>query len=325
MTSSAAESVQNNDAASGDRPDGTSTVAFIGLGNMGGPMAANLVKAGICVKGFDVVPAAMETARSNGVDIMEDPLEAVQQADVVLTMLPTGQHVISAYQDSPGLLAAATPDTIFLDCSTINISQAQEAAELAHQAGFRAADAPVSGGVVGAEAGTLAFMVGADDEVYREILPLLEIMGARTVHCGGNGLGQAAKICNNMILGITQIAVGEAFVLGENLGLTHQALYDVVSKASGQCWSLTTNCPVPGPVQTSPANRDYAPGFAGALMAKDLKLASNALDEQGIDAQLGRLATAIYAEFAEGQGARQDFSAIINTIREKSSTQGAES
>ncbi|WP_420799061.1 3-hydroxyisobutyrate dehydrogenase [Nesterenkonia muleiensis] len=302
---------------------GTSTVAFIGLGNMGGPMAANLVAAGVQVFGHDVMPQALDTARGHGVEVVTDPLEAVAEADVVLTMLPSGQHVISAYQDSPGLLSAAKPDTIFLDCSTINISEAQQAAQLAQQAGFRAADAPVSGGVVGAEAGTLAFMVGAAGEVFEQIHPLLDIMGARVVHCGGNGLGQAAKICNNMILGVSQIAVGEAFVLGEKLGLTHQALYDVVSKASGQCWALTTNCPVPGPVPNSPANRDYRPGFAGALMAKDLNLATNALDEQGVEAQLGRLATAIYSEFAAGDGAGQDFSAIINTIRDDSSHQGA--
>ncbi|GAA1171726.1 3-hydroxyisobutyrate dehydrogenase [Nesterenkonia xinjiangensis] len=305
-----------------DAPQTTShpTVAFIGLGNMGGPMAANLVSAGVPVLGFDVVPEAMETARHHGVQVVTDPLEAVAQAEVVLTMLPSGRHVISAYQETPGLLAAARPDTIFLDCSTINISEAQQAAKLAQQAGFRAVDAPVSGGVVGAEAGTLAFMVGGEDDVVAAVRPLLDIMGARAVHCGGNGLGQAAKICNNMILGVTQIAVGEAFVLGEKLGLTHQALFDVVSKASGQCWALTTNCPVPGPVPTSPATRDYQPGFAGALMAKDLTLATNALDEQSVDAQLGRLAAAIYSEFAAGDGARQDFSAIINTIRENSSS-----
>ncbi|MGJ9373124.1 3-hydroxyisobutyrate dehydrogenase [Nesterenkonia sp. CF4.4] len=299
------------------------SVAFIGLGNMGGPMAANLVQAGVQVYGFDLSADAVETARSKGVEILTDPLEAVAKSEVVLTMLPSGRHVLSAYQDSPGLLAAARPGTIFLDCSTINISEAQEAAELAERAGFRAADAPVSGGVVGAEAGSLAFMAGGSREVFEEILPLLEIMGGRVVHCGGTGLGQAAKLCNNMILGVTQIAVGEAFVLGERLGLSHQALYDVVSNASGQCWALTTNCPVPGPVPTSPANRGFTPGFAGALMAKDLTLASNALDEQGVDAQLGRLAAAIFSEFAQGPGERQDFSAIINTIRENSDDAGA--
>lgn len=298
-------------------------VAFVGLGNMGGPMAANLAQAGVPVSGFDLSAEALETARAKGVETVTDPLEAVATAEVVLTMLPSGQHVLSAYQDAPGLLSAARPGTIFLDCSTINISEAQQAAELAERAGFRAADAPVSGGVVGAEAGSLAFMAGGRVEVFEEIRPLLEIMGARVVHCGGSGLGQAAKLCNNMILGISQIAVGEAFVLGERLGLDHQALYDVVSNASGQCWALTTNCPVPGPVPSSPANRDFAPGFAGALMAKDLTLANNALQDHGVDAQLGRLAAAIFAEFAQGPGARQDFSGIINTIRDNSTHSGA--
>lgn len=299
------------------------SVAFIGLGNMGGPMASNLVQAGVQVYGFDLSTEAVETARAKGIQIVTDPLDAVARSEVVLTMLPSGRHVLAAYQDTPGLLSAARPETIFLDCSTINISEAQQAAELAERAGFRAADAPVSGGVVGAEAGSLAFMAGGPLEVFEEILPLLEIMGGRVVHCGGNGLGQAAKLCNNMILGISQIAVGEAFVLGERLGLSHQALYDVVSSASGQCWALTTNCPVPGPVPSSPANRDFRPGFAGALMAKDLTLASNALDEQGVEAQLGRLAAAIFAEFAQGPGERQDFSAIINTIRARSNDAGA--
>ena len=179
-------------------------------------MAANLVRAGVPVKAFDVVAAAMDAARQNGVEVVDDALDAVVDADIVLTMLPSGKHMLTAYQQSPGLLAAAKPGATFLDCSTINISEAQEAAELAKRAGFQAADAPVSGGVVGAEAGTLAFMVGGDDDVFDELRPLLEIMGARVVHCGASGLGQAAKICNNMILAISQIAVGEAFVLASS-------------------------------------------------------------------------------------------------------------
>ena len=240
------------------------------------------------------------------------------RADVVLTMLPHGRLVLDVYRgrgDAPGLLGAARPGTVFLDCSTIDVAEAREAAEAAVAAGMRAADAPVSGGQVGAEAGTLAFMVGADDDVYAEVLPLLEVMGGRIVHCGGSGLGQAAKICNNMVLGVTQIAVAEAFVLGERLGLDHQALYDVMSQASGQCWALTTNCPVPGPVPGSPANRDYRPGFAGALMSKDLGLALQALDQQGVAADMGRLAQAKYAEYAAGDGAGRDFSGIIEDIR----------
>ncbi|WP_261623892.1 3-hydroxyisobutyrate dehydrogenase [Nesterenkonia marinintestina] len=296
-------------------------VAFIGLGNMGGPMAANLVAAGVVVHGFDVVPAALDAARSKGVTVVDDPLDAVAEAEVVLTMLPSGQHVKEAYAgtpERPGLLSAARAETIFLDCSTINTSEAVEAANMAREAGFRAADAPVSGGVVGAEAGTLAFMVGATEEVFSELHPLLDIMGRRVVHCGDAGLGQAAKICNNMILGVSMIAVSEAFVLAEKLGLSDEAMFDVVSGATGQCWALTTNCPVPGPVPTSPANRDFAPGFAGALMAKDLTLAANALDETGVDAQLGRAAGEIYRRFAEGEGAGLDFSGIITTIREAS-------
>lgn len=312
-------------------------IAFIGLGNMGGPMAGNLVKAGAAVYGYDVVPAALKTAEQQGVHIAEDIASAVRQAQVVITMLPSGSHVLDVYRgntdeqqsgdsasntSSPlksatsGALAAAEPDTIFLDCSTIDVAEAQQAAELAQQAGFAAAEAPVSGGVVGAEAGSLAFMVGAPEDVFNSLEPLLDVMGGRVVHCGSNGMGQAAKVCNNMLLGVTMIGAAEAFVLGERLGLDHQALFDVVSKASGQCWSVTTNCPVPGPVPTSPANRDFTPGFASGLMAKDLGLASQALDQAQMTGRMGELAQQIYQEFSQGDGAGKDFSAIINQIRE---------
>ena len=303
------------------------TIAFLGLGHMGGPMAINLVKAGYTVTGFDVVPAALETARAHGIATAETAVEAVAGAAVVLTMLPSGKHLLDAYrgtpggpgqQGQPGLLDVARPGTLFLDCSTINVDEAREAADLALAAGHRAVDAPVSGGVVGAEAGTLTFMVGALPEDFEAVKPLLEVMGKRVVHCGEHGAGQAAKICNNMILGVSMIAVSEAFVLGEKLGLTHQALFDVASAASGQCWALTTNCPVPGPVPTSPANRDYQPGFAGALMAKDLKLALNALQSTGVAARLGPLASEIYDTFAAEGGAGRDFSGIITDIRDKS-------
>lgn len=308
-------------------PAGPGTIAFLGLGHMGGPMAINLVKAGYTVTGFDVVPAALETARAHGIATAETAVEAVAGAAVVLTMLPSGTHLLDAYrgspggpgkQSQPGLLDVARPGTLFLDCSTINVDEAREAAELALAAGHRAVDAPVSGGVVGAEAGTLTFMVGALPEDFDAVKPMLEVMGKRVVHCGGHGAGQAAKICNNMILGVSMIAVSEAFVLGEKLGLTHQALFDVASAASGQCWALTTNCPVPGPVPTSPANRDYQPGFAGALMAKDLKLALNALESTGVAARLGPLASEIYDTFAAEGGAGRDFSGIITDIRDKS-------
>jgi 3-hydroxyisobutyrate dehydrogenase len=296
-------------------------VAFLGLGHMGGPMAVNLVKAGYTVAGFDVVPAALDAAREHGIPTVAAPAEAVAGADVVLTMFPSGQHVLDAYRGTdgqPGLLDAAGPDTMFLDCSTINVDEAREASALAVAAGHRAVDAPVSGGVVGAEAGTLTFMVGALPADFESVRPLLEVMGKRAVHCGAHGAGQAAKVCNNLILGVSMIAVSEAFVLGEKLGLTHQALFDVASAASGQCWALTTNCPVPGPVPTSPANRDYQPGFAGALMAKDLKLALNAVESTGVAARMGPLASEIYDTFAAEGGAGRDFSGIITDIRDKS-------
>ena len=291
-------------------------IAFIGLGNMGGPMAANLVAAGYEVVGFDPVAAALDQAREHGVRIATSGAEAVAGVDVVITMLPAGKHVLDAYHNE--LIAAAAPDTLFIDSSTIDVADARAARELAVEAGHRGMDAPVSGGVVGATAGTLTFMVGATQVDFATAAPILEVMGGRVVHCGESGAGQAAKICNNMILGISMIAVSEAFVLGENLGLSNQALFDVASAASGQCWALTTNCPVPGPVPTSPANRDYQPGFAGALMAKDLGLALGALQSTGVAGELGALAAAIYRRFADEGGAGQDFSAIINTIRTNS-------
>ncbi|MFE6735111.1 3-hydroxyisobutyrate dehydrogenase [Microbacterium sp. NPDC057650] len=291
-------------------------IAFLGLGHMGLPMAVNLVKAGHDVIGYDPVPAAVDAASAAGVPIASFGIDAVAGAEVVSTMFPAGKHVIAAYQD--GLLAAADPGTLFIESSTIAVDEAQTAHALAIEAGHRNIDAPVSGGVVGAENGTLAFMVGGSDEDFAAALPLLEVMGKRIVHCGGPGLGQAAKVCNNMILAVSQIAVAEAFVLGERLGLEHQALFDVVSQASGQCWSITTNCPVPGPVPTSPANRDYQPGFAGALMAKDLGLALQAIEQTTTDAQMGRLAQRIYAEFAAGEGGHRDFSGIITDIRDAS-------
>lgn len=296
------------------------TIAFIGLGHMGRPMAANLATAGFDVRGFDLVPELCDAARAAGIAISGSAPEAAAEADIVITMLPAGKHVLAVYGDvdAPGLLAAARPGTLFLDCSTIAVDEARSAAERAVAAGHRALDAPVSGGVVGAEKGTLAFMVGGEDADFEAAKPALTAMGGRIVHCGGAGLGQAAKVCNNMILGVTQIAVAEAFVLGERLGLSHQALFDVASNASGQCWALTTNCPVPGPVPTSPANNAYEPGFAGALMAKDLGLAEQMIAHTGVDAQLGLLAQSLYADFAAGAGATKDFSAIIETIREES-------
>lgn len=304
----------------------TTSIAFLGLGHMGGPMAVNLVKAGFDVTAFDLMPAAIEAVAGTGLKIAANAAEAVASADVVITMFPAGRHVIAAYSgtaEEPGLLAHAKPGTLFIDSSTIAVDDARAAHDLAVAAGHRSMDAPVSGGTVGAEAGSLAFMVGGSDTDFAAALPVLEAMGKRIVHCGASGLGQAAKVCNNLILGISMIAVSEAFVLGEKLGLSHEALFDVASNASGQCWALTTNCPVPGPVPTSPANRDYQPGFGGALMAKDLGLALQAFQSNGVAAEIGTLASQIYTRFAEGAGATQDFSAIINDIRDRSEKEPA--
>ena len=281
---------------------------------MGLPMAINLHRAGYKLKGFDVVPAAVQAAADAGIETVDSGADAAKGVDIVLTMFPSGQHVLDAYRSY--LLDAAAPNTLFLECSTIDVAQAREAAELAVAAGHRSADAPVSGGVVGAEAGTLTFMLGAEAADLAEITAVLEHMGKRIVHCGGHGSGQAAKICNNMLLGVSMIGAAEAFVLGERLGLEHQALYDVISTASGQCWSVTTNCPVPGPVPASPANRDYQPGFAAALMAKDLGLASSALEHTDTDARMGALAAALYRKFSDEGNAGTDFSGIINAVRE---------
>jgi len=283
-------------------------IAFLGLGNMGAPMAANLVTAGLKVTGYDPV-----TTVPDGVTAAASAVDAVRGASVVVTMLPSGTHVLDCYRE---IVPAAEPGTLFLDCSTIDVADARAAAELATSAGHLAADAPVSGGVVGAQAGTLTFMVGASAEAFAAAEPHLSHMGARSVHCGESGAGQAAKICNNMILGVSMIAVAEAFVLGEKLGLTHQALFDVASTASGQCWALTTNCPVPGPVPGSPANRDYAGGFASGLMLKDLRLAQAAAQAQDVSTQLGRRAAELYEEFVGQDGPQRDFSAVITAVRD---------
>ncbi|MFI9535741.1 3-hydroxyisobutyrate dehydrogenase [Nocardia fusca] len=289
-------------------------IGFLGLGHMGGPMAANLVKAGYDVHAFDPSPAAQEQARADGVALVDTGVAAATGRDIVITMLTNGKLVRDVYAE---LLPAADPGTLFIDCSTIDVADARAAAEAAAAAGHRALDAPVSGGVSGAAAGTLTFMVGGADSDFAEALPVLEVMGAKVVHTGAAGNGQAAKICNNMLLGISMIGLSEALVLGEKLGLSHQAFFDVVSTASGQSWALTTYCPVPGPVPTSPANNDYKPGFATALMNKDLGLAVEALRANGVEGRIGQLAADIYREFNEDSGDR-DFSAIITDVRERS-------
>jgi 3-hydroxyisobutyrate dehydrogenase len=291
------------------------TIGFIGLGNMGGPMAANLVKAGERVHGFDVVAASRDASARDGVQIVATARATVESADVVVTMLPAGEHVMSVWND---ILPVARQGTLFIDCSTIDVANARNAYKLAAERGVASLDAPVSGGVGGAKAATLTFMVGGSAHAFERGRPLLERMGKRVVHCGEAGNGQAAKICNNMILGASMIAVSEAFVLGEKLGLSHQALFDVASASSGQCWSLTSYCPVPGPVPASPANSAYKPGFAAALMLKDLKLAREAAESVKAETALGAHAAKIYEEFAKKGHSAQDFSGIINLVREQS-------
>lgn len=289
-----------------------SKIAFIGLGNMGNPMAGNLVKAGHEVLGYDLVPDNLKAAGDRGVTIMASAAAAVKNVDVVITMLPAGKHVLSVYGD---IVAEADPGTLFIDSSTIDVASARQAHQLASEAGMLSIDAPVSGGVGGAEAGTLTFMAGGSADAFAKAEPILDPIAGRVVHCGDGGNGQAAKICNNMILGISMIAAGEAFVLAEKLGLSHQALFDVASTSSGQCWSINTYCPVPGPVPASPANNDYKPGFAAALMLKDLKLAQEAAQSAGAVTPMGAEATQLYALFnAQGHG-DTDFSGIIRFLR----------
>ena len=287
-------------------------IAFIGLGNMGGPMAANLVKAAHKVVAFDLVAASRDQAKADGASIAESAVGSVKGADVVITMLPAGKHVLSVWSE---VIPSMGKGALILDCSTIDVESAKQAHALAAKHGVASVDAPVSGGSGGAKGATLTFMCGGDDKAFAAARPVLEKMGKKIVHCGGAGAGQAAKICNNMILGVSMIAVSEAFALAEKLGLSHQALFDVASTSSGQCWSLTSYCPVPGPVPTSPANNDYKPGFASTLMVKDLTLAQEAAKAAGAATPLGKHAQEIYRAFdAEGNGAI-DFSGIIRHVR----------
>jgi len=291
-----------------------SNIAFIGLGNMGGPMAANLVKAGHSVAGFDLSPASCDQARSDGVNVAGSAADAVGDAEVVVTMLPAGKHVLAVWAD---ILPSLREGALVIDSSTIDVESARRAHGLAREQarGLMSLDAPVSGGVGGAKGATLTFMAGGAKEAFDRAEPILSRMGKRVVHCGEAGAGQAAKICNNMILGISMIGVAEAFVLAEKLGLSHQALFDVASTSSGQCWSLTTYCPVPGPVPASPANNGYKPGFAAALMLKDLKLAQEAALASGASTPLGAQAAQLYALFSNAGHDGDDFSGIVNFIR----------
>jgi 3-hydroxyisobutyrate dehydrogenase len=290
-------------------------IGFIGLGNMGAHMAANLVKKGHAVQGFDLVEANLARAEANGTTRVASAPDAARDADAVVTMLPAGKDTLAVW--GGGILEVARPGTLFIDSSTIDVASARTAHGLAAKAGMLSVDAPVSGGVGGAEAGTLTFMCGGASEAFEKAKPFLEAMGRRIVHCGDIGAGQAAKICNNMILAISMIGVAEAFVLAEKLGLSHQALFDVASTSSGQCWAITSYCPVPGPVPAAPSNNDYKPGFASALMLKDLKLAQEAASAAGATTPLGAAAAQLYAlHNAWGEGGT-DFSGIIHLIRGK--------
>ncbi|NGM22745.1 3-hydroxyisobutyrate dehydrogenase [Roseomonas stagni] len=286
-------------------------IGFIGLGNMGGPMARNLVKAGHAVACFDLSAAAM--AAVTGARAAGSAAEAAAGADFVITMLPAGQHVRDAVLGAGGIAASSPPDAVLIDCSTIDVATARAVAEGCGRAFL---DAPVSGGVMGAEGATLTFMVGGEDSAFAKAAPILQQMGRAVIHCGGAGAGQAAKACNNMMLAATMIVTAEAFVLAESLGLSHQALFDVASRSSGQSWSLTTYCPVPGPVPGSPANRGYQPGFSAALMLKDLGLAVGAAEAGGVATPVGARALDLYKAFVEQGGGGRDFSGIIDHLRQ---------
>jgi 3-hydroxyisobutyrate dehydrogenase len=288
------------------------TIAFIGLGNMGAPMAANLAKAGHKVTGFDLVEASREAARANGVDVKTSGAAAVADADAVITMLLNGKMVFNVYAE---LAPMARRGTLFIDCSTIEVNTACDAHEIAADHDHVSLDCPVSGGVAGAKAGTLTLMAGGTAEAFSRAEPLLKAFGDNIVHCGTNGAGQAAKICNNLMLGISMLGVSEAFLLAERLGLSEQVLFDLANSKSGLSRALIKFLPVPGPVPTSPANHDFKPGFPSALMQKDLKLAQNEAQRTSTTTPLGTLAAQLYALFNTNGNASKDFSAIINMLR----------
>jgi 3-hydroxyisobutyrate dehydrogenase len=290
-------------------------VSFIGLGNMGLPMATQLLKAGHQVEGFDLSSDAVAKLTAAGGASVGSVKIAASRGDVVITMLPSGKEVRELYLPLDGIIANANPGTLLIDCSTIDVETARAVAATAEDRGLPMIDAPVSGGVGGAQGGTLTFMVGGSPAAFARAQPFLESMGKTIVHAGAAGNGQAAKICNNMILGISMIAVSEAFILAEKLGLDAQKLFDISSKSSGQCWSMTTYCPVPGPVPTSPANRDYQPGFTAAMMLKDLNLAQAAAQAAGASTPLGANAAGLYARYVESGEAGRDFSGIVQFLR----------
>ena len=292
-------------------------IGFIGLGNMGGPMAANLVKAGHAVTGSDVVPSAVAKFASAGGSAAQSAAAAVDGAEVIITMLPAGKEVRDVYLDGEGVLARAAPGALLIDSSTIDVDTARAVARAAEAKGFAMLDAPVSGGVTGAQGGTLTFMVGGAADAFARAKPLLDAMGKTIVHAGAAGAGQAAKICNNMMLAVSMIGVSEGFLLADKLGLDRQKLFDIASKSSGQSWAMTSYCPVPGLVPTSPANRDYQAGFTAAMMLKDLRLAQEAARTAGATTPLGAEAAALFGLFVAHGHAALDFSGIIRFLRGK--------
>jgi 3-hydroxyisobutyrate dehydrogenase len=277
-------------------------------------MAANLVAAGHEVRGFDLMASNLEAAAKRGVGVESSISAAVSGADAVVTMLPAGRHVREVYCGDDGVIAAAGKGTLLIDSSTIDVGSARTVHEAAQAAGMKMLDAPVSGGVAGAEAGTLTFMVGGSDEAFELGKPLFEIMGRNVVHAGGAGNGQVAKVCNNMILGISMLAVSEAFTLGQTLGLDPDKLFAISSKSSGSCWAMLNHLPVPGIVETSAANRDFKPGFAAAMMLKDLRLSQQAASEAGVATPLGAEAAALFSMFVNAGNGELDYSAIIKMI-----------
>ena len=292
-------------------------IAFIGLGNMGSGMCANLCKAGHEVRAFDLNAEAVKAAEGHGAVAAATIADAVKDSEIVVTMLPAGKHVLSVYFGEDGVASHTATGTLFLDCSTIAVEDAREAASKAEAAGFLMADAPVSGGTAAADAGTLTFMVGGPDEAYAKAKPILDVMGKNIFHAGGSGNGQAAKIANNMLLGISMIGTCEAFNLAEKLGLDAQTFFDISSTASGQCWSMTSYCPAPGPVPTSPANRDYQPGFAVAMMLKDLHLAASAARAAGAEVTLGEMAEKIYQDLDTRGHGGLDFSGVMKDLQQR--------
>jgi 3-hydroxyisobutyrate dehydrogenase len=292
-------------------------IAFIGLGVMGSGMAANLAKAGHRVLAFDLAPAALEAAIAAGCEASPSLAEAVAQADFVVTMLPTGAHVLDVYQGPDGVFAHVQPNVALIDCSTISVDDARAVGEAARAKGFMMCDAPVSGGVAAASAGTLTFMVGGTAGEFEKAQPILQAMGKAVIHAGQSGAGQAAKICNNMLLAISMIGTCEAFLLAERLGLDAKAFFDIASQSSGQSWSMTSYAPVAGLVPHAPSNRDFANGFAGALMLKDLRLALEATHGVGMTAALALKSEEIYSEYILKYAPNRDFSGVIDMLRNK--------